>query len=282
MRSKGLRLRGRSHARVSARSYRRAAPVIDDDAQVTEEERIWARQHGLLYACRSVSRTSRRLLLLGEGADDSPPDLEMLGYLLAQAAGLRPGAPVRDAQDRTLGVVRGLITLIEARNGFDCGSTEQVVRYSQALARELQFPADAVRDLIYGAVLRDVGMLQVSESLLRSPTDLTGDQWESIRRHPQEGASIMRQMRFDPVAVDVVLHHHEAYNGEGYPMGLRGRAIPLGARIVAVAESYVKMTLDRPYRKAARQGGGAGEPGGELGPALRPAGGGCTGTCGQP
>jgi HD-GYP domain-containing protein (c-di-GMP phosphodiesterase class II) len=143
-----------------------------------------------------------------------------------------------------------LITLIEARNGFDCGSTEQVVRYTQALARELQFPADTLRDLVYGAVLRDVGMLQVNESLLRSPADLTGDQWEAIRRHPTEGAAIMRQMRFNPIAVDVVLHHHESYNGEGYPMGLRGRAIPLGARIVAVAESYVKMTMDRPYRKA--------------------------------
>jgi HD-GYP domain-containing protein (c-di-GMP phosphodiesterase class II) len=57
-------------------------------------------------------------------------------------------------------------------------------------------------------------------------------------------------MRFSPVAIDVVLHHHEAYNGEGYPMGLRGRAIPLGARIVSVAESFVKMTMARPYRKA--------------------------------
>ena len=60
----------------------------------------------------------------------------------------------------------------------------------------------------------------------------------------------MKQMCFSDTAVDVVLHHHEAYNGEGYPMGLRGRAIPLGARIVAAAESYVKMTMDRPYRKA--------------------------------
>ena len=76
------------------------------------------------------------------------------------------------------------------------------------------------------------------------------DEWEDIRKHTIEGAGIMKQMRFTDVAVEVVLHHHEAYNGEGYPMGLRGRAIPLGARIVTVAESYVKMTMDRPYRKA--------------------------------
>ena len=104
--------------------------------------------------------------------------------------------------------------------------------------------------LIYGAVLRDVGMLRVSDSLLASAQDLSADQWETIRRHPVEGASIMRQMRFGPIAIDVVMHHHESYNGEGYPMGLRGRAIPLGARIVAVAEAFVKMTLDRPYRRA--------------------------------
>ena len=247
----GLRLRGDASLVQRALASIRGI-CIGDDAQITEEERIWARQHGLHYAIPFLYKEETiGLLLLGENAEGSEPDFEMLGYLLAQAGLAYDRARLYETlQDRTLGVVRGLITLIEARNGFDCGSTEQVVRYTQALARELQFPTDTLRDLVYGAVLRDVGMLQVNESLLRSPADLTGDQWEAIRRHPTEGASIMRQMRFSPIAVDVVLHHHESYNGEGYPMGLRGRAIPLGARIVAVAESYVKMTMDRPYRKA--------------------------------
>lgn len=247
----GLRLRGEASLVQVALAAPRGV-CIGDAAQITEEERIWARQHGLRHAVPFRYKDEViGLLLLGESAEDASPDLETLSLLLAQAGLAYDRARLYETlQDRTLGVVRGLITLIEARNGFDCGSTERVVRYTQALARELQFPADSVRDLVYGAVLRDVGMLKVSESMLRSALELSADQWESIRRHPQEGASIMRQMRFDPVAIDVVLHHHESYNGEGYPMGLRGRAIPLGARIVAVAESYVKMTMDRPYRKA--------------------------------
>ncbi|MFQ5601270.1 MAG: HD domain-containing phosphohydrolase, partial [Candidatus Krumholzibacteriia bacterium] len=246
-----LRLRGDSTLVQAALASERGVR-IDVSSQVLDEERIWARQHGLQYAApfRHKDR-SIGLILLGNGSGRPDPDLEMLWSLLSQAALAYDRALLYETlQDRTLGVVRGLITLIESHNSFDCGSTEQVVRYTQALAREIQYPEDAIRDLVYGAVLRDVGMLRVSEMLLRSAQDLSADQWESIRRHPLEGASIMRQMRFSDVAVDVVLHHHEAYNGEGYPMGLRGRAIPLGARIVAVAESYVKMTMDRPYRKA--------------------------------
>jgi HD-GYP domain-containing protein (c-di-GMP phosphodiesterase class II) len=247
----GLRLRGDTTMVQAALAASRGV-ALEDTPQVTEEERMWARQHGLSHAVPfRFKEEVLGLLLLGAPAEAEAPDLEMLASLLAQAGMAYDRARLYETlQDRTLGVVRGLITLIEARSGFDCGSTEHVVRYTQALARELQYPADAVSDLVYGAVLRDVGMLKVSETLLRSAQDLTADQWESIRRHPQEGAAIMRQMRFGETALDVVLHHHEAYNGEGYPMGLRGRAIPLGARIVAVAESYVKMLMDRPYRKA--------------------------------
>jgi HD-GYP domain-containing protein (c-di-GMP phosphodiesterase class II) len=225
---------------------------IDASSAVHEDEKIWARQHGLQVAVPFRFKDAPiGVLLLGNANGVCEPDLQMLSYLTNQAALAYDRAQLWETlQDRTLGVVRGLVSLIESRSGYDCGSTEQVVRYTQALARETQYPGSLMRDLVYGAVLRDVGMLRVSETLLRSPQDLSADQWESIRRHPIEGANIMRQMCFSETAVDVVLHHHEAYNGEGYPMGLRGRAIPLGARIVAVAESYVKMTMDRPYRKA--------------------------------
>jgi hypothetical protein len=182
--------------------------------RVTEEEKLWARQHGFqwLVPFRSKERVLGLLLLGGNGAVE--PDLEILGYLLHEAAVAYERALLHETlQDRTLGVVRGLVTLIESRGGYDQGSTERVVRYTQELAREIHFPTQALRDLIYGA-------------------------------------AIMRQMRFSETAIEVVMHHHEAYNGEGYPMGLRGRAIPLGARLVSVAESYVKMTVDRSYRKA--------------------------------
>jgi HD-GYP domain-containing protein (c-di-GMP phosphodiesterase class II)/anti-anti-sigma regulatory factor len=225
---------------------------IQDTAGVSDEEKIWARQLGVEHAAAfRIKDHVVGLILFGTSRQAEEPDIEILSFLLNQAAIAYDRALLAETlQDRTLGVVRGLITVIESRNGWDAGSTELVLRYTQSLARELRFPDANLRDLIYGAVLRDVGMLRISDSLLASAQDLSADQWETIRRHPVEGAAIMRQMRFGPIAIDVVMHHHESYNGEGYPMGLRGRAIPLGARIVAVAEAFVKMTLDRPYRRA--------------------------------
>jgi HD-GYP domain-containing protein (c-di-GMP phosphodiesterase class II) len=222
---------------------------IERSPQISEEEKLWARQHDFEWVLPFRSKDQPLgIVLLGHVEQ---PDLEMLAHLLRHAALAYDRAFLYEMlQDRTLGVVRGLITLIEGRNPLDAGSTEQVVHYTQALAREIHYPHDLGRDLVYGAVLRDVGMLRIDQSILGSSGQLSADEWEDVRKHTIEGAAIMKQMRFADVALEVVLHHHEAYNGEGYPMGLRGRAIPLGARIVAVAESYVKMTMDRPYRKA--------------------------------
>ncbi len=237
---------------VQAASQSEGALRIAESGRVSEEEQIWARQHGFTYLLpfRAKDRLLG-LLLLGTSRMGGEPDLEMLSCLLHEAALAYDRAQLYETlHERTLGVVRGLVTLIEQCSGQDAGATERVVRYTQALAEEVQYPEGNRRDLAYGAVLRDIGMLRIDPAILRSSGQLTADQWDMVRRHTLEGAAIMRQMRFDDVAVEVVLHHHEAYNGEGYPSGLRGRAIPLGARIVSAAESYVKMTMDRPYRKA--------------------------------
>lgn len=219
--------------------------------RITDEEKIWARQHGFQFVVPFRSKELVRGLILLGGAEPVDADLEMLTYLLHEAALAYDRANLYETlEDRTLGVVQGLMTLLESRSAFDAGSTESVVRYTQALAREIQYPQAHMRDLVYGTVLRDIGMLRIEQSVLGQTGQLSADEWEDVRRHTIEGAAILRKMRFSQVAVDVVMHHHEAYNGEGYPMKLRGRAIPLGARIVAIAESYVKMTMDRPYRKA--------------------------------
>jgi HD-GYP domain-containing protein (c-di-GMP phosphodiesterase class II) len=236
---------------VQAALQAEGAVRIEESGRVSEEEQIWARQHGFTYLLpfRAKDRLLGLLLLGTTGSGE--PDLEMLSCLLHEGALAYDRAQLYETlHERTLGVVRGLVTLIESCSGQDAGATERVVRYTQALAEEVQYPEASRRELAYGAVLRDIGMLRIDPAILHSSGQLSADQWDVVRRHTLEGATIMRQMRFSDVAVDVVLHHHEAYNGEGYPAGLRGRAIPLGARIVSVAESYVKMTMDRPYRKA--------------------------------
>jgi HD-GYP domain-containing protein (c-di-GMP phosphodiesterase class II) len=118
------------------------------------------------------------------------------------------------------------------------------------MARQLQYPREQVKSLIYGAVLRDIGMITVSGLILKNPAHLSEEEWALIKQHPIRGAQILEEMTFPEEVLDVVRHHHERWGGEGYPAGIRGHEIPLGARIVSLVDAYVAMTMERPYRRA--------------------------------
>jgi hypothetical protein len=153
---------------------------------------------------------------------------------------------------RTLGLIQTLISLIE-ENTLARGSTSFIANYSYILARNMNYPEEQLRDFIFGVVLRDIGMIKVSDLILRNPRELDNEEWEIIKQHPVDGADMLKKMRFSDLAVDIVLYHHERYNGEGYPHKLRGKQIPLGARIVSVVESFAAMLQNRPIRPALSQ-----------------------------
>jgi len=155
--------------------------------------------------------------------------------------------------ERTLGIVKTLISLIE-ENTMLKGTSEIVSRYVGMLAKNMDYPEDNFKDLIYGTVLRDMGMVKVSDLIVRSPRELSKAEWQVIKRHPEDGAEMLRRMKFNDHVVDVVLSHHERFNGEGYPRGLRGKEIPLGARIISIVESYAAMINERPNRPALSAG----------------------------
>jgi hypothetical protein len=154
-----------------------------------------------------------------------------------------------EESERTLGLVQTLISLIE-ENTVSRGNTDLIVDYAYALALKLHYPEEHIRDLMYGTVLRDIGMIKVSDLIVRSPRELIKEEWEIIKRHPIDGMKMLRRMKFSEHALDVVRCHHERFNGEGYPDGMVGAQIPLGARIVSVVESYAAMRQDRPTRPA--------------------------------
>jgi HD-GYP domain-containing protein (c-di-GMP phosphodiesterase class II) len=156
----------------------------------------------------------------------------------------------RAQEDRNLGLVRGMMALLESRDPFARGGTERVVRYVTAMARVLQYPREQVKSLIYGAVLRDIGTITVSGLVMKNPAHLSEEEWALIKQHPTRGAQILEEMTFPKEVLDVVLNHHERWGGEGYPHGIRGNDIPLGARIVSLVDAYVAMTSERPYRRA--------------------------------
>jgi len=101
-----------------------------------------------------------------------------------------------------------------------------------------------------GSLLHDVGKIGVSDAILLKPGKLTDEEWVSMKRHPEIGYNMLRQVKFLEGAADLILHHHERWDGKGYPKGLAAGDIPLGARIFNVVDTFDSMTSDRPYRKA--------------------------------
>ncbi len=118
------------------------------------------------------------------------------------------------------------------------------------LARQLQLPDVEVDRLRVAALLHDVGKIAVPEEILEKPSALTSAEWRTVVQHPRIGQVILEQAAALKDAVPIILHHHERYAGHGYPYGLRGNEIPLGARIVAIADAYDAMIHDRPYKAA--------------------------------
>jgi len=203
---------------------------------------MWVRRdlEGVLFV---GGRGSRRKF----GDDDK----DLLTILSHQGAVAISNARVQRAQEeRNLGLVRGMMALIESRDGYAKGSTERVVRYVSAVARLLDYPKDHLKSLVYGAVLRDIGMITVSGLILKNPAHLSEEEWALIKQHPLRGAQILEEMNFPKEVIAIVLNHHERWGGEGYPNGIRGQEIPLGARIVSLVDAYVAMTSERPYRRS--------------------------------
>ena len=146
-------------------------------------------------------------------------------------------------------VVKAMVSAIDAKDPYTCGHSDRVARISVRLARQLELPEDFCATIYLSGLLHDVGKIGVDDSVLRKEGRLTDEEFEHIKRHPRLGAKILADIEQFSEIIPGVLHHHEQWNGRGYPDGLAGEEIPLIARIIAVADSFDAMTSDRPYRK---------------------------------
>ncbi len=145
--------------------------------------------------------------------------------------------------------LEALIAALETRDHETEGHSERVTRYTAAIGEALGLAEDDLAVLERGALLHDIGKIGVPDGILRKPGPLTDEEWRLMRRHPEDGAWMLDGIRFLASAIPVVRHHHERYDGRGYPDGLAAEAIPLAARIFAVADTFDAMTSDRPYRR---------------------------------
>jgi putative nucleotidyltransferase with HDIG domain len=130
------------------------------------------------------------------------------------------------------------------------GHSKRVTAFTIAIARQLDLPQERVRIIARGAFLHDVGKMAIPDAILRKPGRLSPEEQEIMRQHAALGYQLLRNIPFLQEAAEIVYSHQERYDGSGYPRGLKGDQIPLGARIFAIADTFDAMTSDRPYRAA--------------------------------
>lgn len=147
--------------------------------------------------------------------------------------------------DRTLSA---LVAALDARDRETEGHSKRVVAYTLALAEKMNVPPDQRQEIARGAMLHDIGKIGVPDSILHKTGSLGEGEWAIVRKHPEWGKQILEGIRFLEGPAQLVLAHHERWDGSGYPLGLKGEQIPLGARIFAVVDAFDAMTSYRPYR----------------------------------
>jgi hypothetical protein len=147
-------------------------------------------------------------------------------------------------------VIVALVRAVEAKDVYTRGHTQRVSDLAMRVGQELRLPREELRILARSAMLHDIGKIGVPDSILNKPGALTAEEFEVIKEHPARGHAIIKDVRSLQSEVGGVRHHHERWDGSGYPDGLQGEAIPLEARIIAVADVFDALTSPRPYRGA--------------------------------
>lgn len=216
---------------------------------------IWFGRRGAVWTTVAVSA-----LFLGHAATDWPSDRmeranqigELLGFWVV---GILAGhlferqhslmARVATAHGET---IDGLVAALDLREHNTGMHSQRVREYTLLLADRWAIDGEMRQHIAYGALLHDIGKIAVPDQILLKPDRLTDEEWVEIRKHPAAGYHIVRRVAWLEHAAEIVHAHHERFDGQGYPRGLSGADIPLGARLFAVADVYDALTSERPYR----------------------------------
>ena len=155
----------------------------------------------------------------------------------------------QELKELFLSTIRSLVRAVEAKDPYTSGHSERVMKYSVAIGEILGLKDDDLESLRLSSIMHDVGKIGIKESILLKPGQLTMKQRKIIQEHPSIGKRIVEMINHSDRIISGIVEHHERYGGGGYPRGLKGRAISLQGRIIAVADTYDALTTDRPYQK---------------------------------
>ncbi|UCH83005.1 MAG: HD domain-containing protein, partial [Candidatus Latescibacterota bacterium] len=187
-------------------------------------------------------------------------DLALLSALALKAGQSLDNARLYDdLRNLFYNTVETLVRALQARDKYTSGHSARVSRYSLLVAEKLGLSTREKHHLYLAAMLHDIGKIGIPDNLLNRPGELTDEEIKTVRNHVTVGASMLKALGEMHPVVPLILHHHEAFDGSGYPDGLAGEQIPLMSRILAVADTYDAMTSDRPYRRALSKADAIGE-----------------------
>lgn len=212
-----------------------------------EEALLYARELAILYREKKVREKEvkeklKALELVEQQSIIYAKELNR-GYMEIK----RQAQELRESYETTL---FALVAALDAREHEVQAHSQRVSMYTVTLAREIGIEGEELDDIRRGALLHDIGKIGISDSILLKPGKLTEEEWKEMKKHPYIGYKILEGIKFLEGAAEIVYAHHERFDGTGYPRGLKGEEIPIGARLFAVSDILDAMTSDRPYRKA--------------------------------
>ncbi len=154
----------------------------------------------------------------------------------------------RDMERFVINIVKSLVHAIEVKDFYTRGHSERVNRYCMMMADRLDLDKEDKENLHWASILHDVGKIGTPETILNKPAKLDDEEYDLVKNHPLKGFEILKPIEQLAGCLPGILYHHERYDGKGYPEGLKGEAIPLCARIIAIADTFDAITSDRAYR----------------------------------
>jgi HD-GYP domain-containing protein (c-di-GMP phosphodiesterase class II) len=162
----------------------------------------------------------------------------------------RLSAAVTMNSELFIGTVKALSEAIDEKDPYTRGHSERVNGYAVLLAKQLGLPKKEIYEVHISSLFHDIGKIGIEDKILRKPAALTDEEYTVMKQHPNKGFQMLSKIKAMKDILPGIRHHHERWDGTGYPTGMKGEQIPMAARIVAVADSFDAMTTNRPYQKA--------------------------------